>query len=191
VITIRPYRDGDAESIGQIIAETYSDFSLSFAPPEERGPFLGPFEHAHSPEKGHQEAIARAIRSEVVLVAEDDGVAVGVLRGRTERLASLFVRGDHHRQGIGRRLVGRFEEESIGRGVTVVRVAATLYAIPFYLKMGYKRSTGVRSCSSFEGRGLKVQPMRKILRSEGVEPEPVRDCPHDQAEDCPPVQDQD
>jgi hypothetical protein len=58
----------------------------------------------------------------------------------------------------------RFEEESISQGTTVVRVAATLYGIPFYLAMGYKRSTGVRTGWSFEGRGLKVQPMRKVLR---------------------------
>ena len=37
-------------------------------------------------------------------------------------------------------------------------------AVPFYLAMGYVRSTGVRSCWSFEGRGLPVQPMRKVLR---------------------------
>ena len=44
-----------------------------------------------------------------------------------------------------------------------MRVAATLYAVPFYLKMGFKRTTGVRSGRSFEGRGLMVQPMKKAL----------------------------
>jgi GNAT superfamily N-acetyltransferase len=92
-----------------------------------------------------------------------------VLRGREERLGSLFVRGDRHRQGIGRELVERFERASLELGVQVIRVAATLYGVPFYLAMGYKRSTGVRSSQSFEGRGLPIQPMRKILRQE---PEP-------------------
>lgn len=80
-----------------------------------------------------------------------------------ERFASLFVRGDHHRQGIGRRLVERFEQASLEQGVRVIRVAATMYGIPFYLAMGYKRSTGVRSGWSFDGHGLPCQPMRKIL----------------------------
>jgi len=163
VNAIRRYREGDAQSVGQLIAETYEEFNLSFAPPEERGAFLGPFQHAGSPEKAHQEAIARALRSEVVLVAEEAGEIVGVLRGRVERLASLFVRGDRHREGIGRRLVARFEQESRGQGVTVIRVASTLYAVPFYSKMGYKRSTGVRAGWSFEGRGLRYQPMKKTL----------------------------
>jgi GNAT superfamily N-acetyltransferase len=163
VITIRRYREDDAQSVGLLIADTYGEFNLSFAPPGKRGAFLGPFQHAGSPDHAHQEAIARAIRSETVFVAEEEGEIVGVLRGRRERLASLFVRGDRHRQGIGRRLVERFERESLIQGVAVIRVASTLYAVPFYLAMGYKRSTGVRTGWSFQGTGLRVQPMRKRL----------------------------
>lgn len=163
-IAIRCYREDDAPSVGRLIADTYSQYNLDFLPAEDRGPFLGPFQHARSPDAAQQEAIADVIRSEMVFVAEDGGQIVGVLRGRAERLASLFVRGDHHRRGIGRQLVERFERASLEQGVDVIRVAATLYAVPFYLAMGYVRSTGVRSCWSFEGRGLPVQPMRKVLR---------------------------
>ena len=163
MITIRYYREDDAESVGRLIADTFGKFNLSFASPEDRALLLGPFQYAHSTEKAHQEAIAQVIRSEMIFVAEEDGEIVGVLRGRKERLASLFVRGDHHRQGIGRKLVERFELECRGQGVTVIRVASTLRAVPFYLKMGYKRSTGVRTGWSFEGTGLQVQPMKKLL----------------------------
>jgi GNAT superfamily N-acetyltransferase len=165
MIIIRSYTEADAESIGKLIADTYSEFNLSFLPPDEVGKFLGPFRYAGSQEKAHQESIAQVIRSEMVFVAEDDGDIVGVLRGRTVRLGSLFVRGDYHRRGIGRKLVDHFEEECLKQGPTVIRVAATLYAVPFYLAMGYKRSTGVRIGWSFEGRGLKIQPMRKVLKT--------------------------
>ena len=164
--TIRDYIPDDAPSVGKLIAETYSQFNLSFVPPSELGLFLGPFRHAGSAEPAHQAAIARVIQSAVVLVAEDDGEVVGVLRGRKERLGSLFVSGSHHRQGIGRRLVERFEQESRRQGVGVIRLAATLYAVPFYTAVGYKRSTGVRNGWSFEGRGLPIQPMRKMLGSD-------------------------
>jgi len=163
MITIRCYQESDAESVGRLIADTYAEFNLSFLLPEERGPFLGPFRHARSPEKVHRDAIIEVVRAPIAYVAEDDGELVGVLRGRKERLASLFVRGDRHRQGIGKRLVERFEQESLRQGTMVVRVAATLYAVPFYLALGYRRSTGLRTGWSFEGRGLKVQPMRKVL----------------------------
>ena len=170
MITIRRYRESDAESIGKLIADTYSEFNLSFAPPKERALLLGPFQYARSPEEAHQEAIAQVIRAPMVLIAADDGEMVGVLRGgrkdKQQRtvLQSLFVKGDHHRQGIGRKLVERFERECLGQGATVIRLAATLYAVLFYLAMGYKRSTGVRSGWSFEGSGIKIQPMRKVLR---------------------------
>jgi GNAT superfamily N-acetyltransferase len=161
--TIRDYKEDDAPSVGRLIADTYAKYNLDFMPVAAQSAFLGPFQHAYSPDTTHQEAIAEVIRSETVLVAENEGEIVGVLRGRKERLASLFVKGDRHRQGIGRRLVEHFEQWSLERGVKVIRLAATLYGVPFYLAMGYKRSTGVRSGQSFEGRGLPWQPMRKVL----------------------------
>ena len=169
MITIRRYRESDAENVGKLIADTYSEFNLSYASPEERALLLGPFQHARSSEKAHREAIAQVIRAPMVWIAVDDGEIVGVLRGgrkdKQQRtvLQSLFVKGNHHRQGIGRKLVERFERECLRQGATVIRLAATLYAVPFYLAMGYKRSTGVRSGQSFEGSGLKVQPMRKVF----------------------------
>jgi GNAT superfamily N-acetyltransferase len=165
MVTILPYREEDAAAVGRLIADTYGTFNLDFASAEHRALLLGPFQHAYSREDAHQEEIARVLRSEMAFVALEEGEIVGVLRGRKERLASLFVRGDRHRQGIGRNLMERFEEESRARGVTVIRVASSLYAVPFYLAMGYKRSTGMRSGWSFQGRGLQVQPMRKVLQS--------------------------
>jgi GNAT superfamily N-acetyltransferase len=73
------------------------------------------------------------------------------------------VQRDYHRQGIGRRLVERFEQELLRQGAVEVKVAATLYAVPFYLQMGYNRTTGIRAGRSFEGAGLPYQPMRRFL----------------------------
>jgi GNAT superfamily N-acetyltransferase len=166
-IIVRDYQESDAPSIGRLIADTYATYNLNFLPPEQIGPFLGPFQHARSADPADQAAVAQVIRSEMVYVAErvsETGVEiVGVLRGRKERLASLFVRGDCHRQGVGRALVEQFERASHAMGVQVIRVAATLYGVPFYLAMGYKRSTGVRTSWSFDGHGLPIQPMRKVL----------------------------
>lgn len=163
VAAIRSYQDSDAARVGQLIADTYSRYNLSFASGDELGKLLGPFRYAWSDERAHREAIAQVIRAPLVFVAEEDGEIAGVLRGRKERLASLFVRGDRHRQGIGRRLVEAFEQASVGEGVTVIRVASTLYAIPFYTALGYRRTTGVRNGWSFEGAGLRYQPMKKNL----------------------------
>ena len=164
MITIRSYNeDTDAEQVGILIAETYRKYNLDFAPPAEQEKLLGPFRNAGSTDKSHQDEIARTLRAEMMVIAEDEGKIVGVLRGRKECLQSLFVSGDYHRLGIGARLVENFERECARLEVRVIRLAATLYAVPFYQAMGYRKSSGIRNCWSFEGQGLKYQPMKKVL----------------------------
>jgi len=160
---IRNYTEYDAAKVGRLIADTYAEFNLSFASSEDRSLMLGPFRHAWSSNPLHQRAIIEILRSPVFYVAETQTEIAGVLRGRKERLASLFVRKEFQHQGIGRKLVEHFERESKRGGISVIRVAATLYAIPFYLKLGYKKSSGMRTGWSFEGYGFPYQPMKKIL----------------------------
>ena len=164
MIIIRDYDEStDAQPVGRLIAETYRKFNLAFASPEEQEKLLGPFRFAWSVQPAHLDAITRVLRAEMVFVAEDASEIVGVLRCRPARLQSLFVRQDHHRQGIGRKLVERCELECAGRGSRVIHLAATLYAVPFYEAVGYKKSTGIRNGWSFDGHGLKYQPMKKKL----------------------------
>ena len=165
MITIRDYQEDDAGQVGILIADTYTEFNLGFASAEELPLLLGPFQHARSSDHDHQQQIADTIQSEIVLVAEDGSKIVGMLRGRKERLASLFVHKDYHRRGIGQSLVEQFEQESLNQGVSLVNVAATLFAVPFYKKMGYEESGEIKTSWSFDGYGLQHQPMIKMLNS--------------------------
>ncbi len=160
---IRDYTEQDAQQAGCLISETYAEFNLNFAAPELKRQMLGPFQFAGSSEAAHQIAIVNILTSPIFYVAEVNQEIVGILRGRKERLASLFVRKEFHHQGIGRQLVTKFEAEMIANKVKVIRVAATVYAVPFYEKLGYKKSTGLRRSWSFDGYGFPVQPMRKVL----------------------------
>jgi hypothetical protein len=56
-VTIRRYLEDDAESVGQLVADTFSEFNLAHASPEERDAYLGPFRYARSPEEAHREAM--------------------------------------------------------------------------------------------------------------------------------------
>jgi GNAT superfamily N-acetyltransferase len=169
MLEIRRYAKSDAKQVGILIADTYAEFSLAQMTREQRQAMLGPFAFAYSSLSEHRQAVAIAISAPSVWVAEEDSEIVGVLRGgRTDHrgrtvLSSLFVSGQHHRRGIGRGLVERFEQEYAARGVKVFKLAATLHAVPFYLSVGYKRSTGVRSIRSFGEPGLPYQPMKKTL----------------------------
>jgi len=164
-IRIRAYREADALAVGRLIQETFRTFNLSYAAPDEQEKLLGPFRHAHSDDPTHQQRIAEVIEAPMVLVAEDSDTSelVGVLRARPGRLHSLFVRSSHHRQGIGRRLMERLERETIQRGGEKITMQATLFAVPFYERLGYVRSTGIRSGSCFDATGFTYQPMKKTL----------------------------
>ena len=160
---IRDYQERDAAVVGLLIKDTYGEFNLDFLPPGEKAPFLGPFAFAGDGDPDHLKLIESMIRSQFVYLAEVDGTIAGVLRGRMDRLGSLFVAREFHRQGIARSLVEGFENTVRSKNGSVIRVASSLYAVPFYSAMGYKKSTGVRNSWSFEGYGLPIQPMKKIL----------------------------
>jgi len=166
---IRRYKISDAVPVGILIAETYGNFNLREMGPDKRAAMLGPFAYAHSARQEQREAIAQAIEAPSVWVAEADGEMAGVLRGgRTDHLgrtvlSSLFVGGKYHRQGIGRALVERFEAEYLAKDARIFKLSATLFAVPFYLNAGYKKSTGVRRMHSFEEDGLPYQPMKKVI----------------------------
>ena len=160
---IRVATNADTPAIGRLISTTYRTYNLSHADPEEQDRLLGPFRNAFSDDPAHQEAIRGVVPSPMLYVAVEGDKIVGVLRGRKNVLASLFVDGDYHRRSIGRKLVERFEKDSRKLGFGWIRVAATLYAVPFYQTLGYKKTTGVRRCRSFDGTDLQQQPMKKIL----------------------------
>jgi GNAT superfamily N-acetyltransferase len=167
---IRNYREDDVVEVGRLIADTYGTFNLPRTSKEQHRAMLGPFAHAASSDPSHRQAIAEAIRAPLVIVAEIDGRICGVLRGgrvddkgRTV-LQSLFVEKTYHRQGIGRGLVEHFEREYILKGTRVFKLASSLYAVPFYLSLGYTRSTGERASRSFGVVGAAYQPMKKIVK---------------------------
>lgn len=162
-MVIHNYHPSDSTAVGMLIAETYGQVNLGYLPEDQRAPYLGPFQHAKSSRLEDQQAIARLIQAPIVYVAKEDREIIGVLRGSSGRLHSLFVDQGHHRKGIGRQLMEKFEGECRTLGAEKISLAATLFAVPFYASLDYKKSTGVRSGWSFDGEGFQWQPMKKIL----------------------------
>ncbi|MEE9442043.1 MAG: GNAT family N-acetyltransferase [candidate division Zixibacteria bacterium] len=164
MITIRKYQKKDSVAVGKLIADTFLKYNLSYASPEEQQKLLGPFRNARSKSQSHQDEIAKLISAPMVFVAvQDKKKIVGVLRGSKEKMRSLFVLGNSHRNGFGRKLVMRFEKECVSQNSQVIKLMATVYAIPFYQKMGYKKTTGIRKMNCLDGTGLPYQPMKKII----------------------------
>jgi hypothetical protein len=164
MIQIRPFENRDSIAAGILIADCYTSYILDFVSEDQLANYMGPFFYARSKNTAHQQQIAMFIQSPVVLVAEDENREIsGILRGQKGRLHGLFVKDWYFFQNIGRQLVEEFEQYNRQLGSKKVSLAAPLFAVSFYLRIGYKKSTGVRSGWSFQGRGLQWQPMKKVL----------------------------
>lgn len=84
-----------------------------------------------------------------------DKKLVGMLALRDCCHISLaFVRGDFHRQGIGRMLYAEAASYASARNVTKITVNASDYGIPFYRAMGF-RETDMQQ----ESDGIIYTPM--------------------------------
>ncbi len=81
-----------------------------------------------------------------------------MIRGNPGKIINLYVSGSYHKRGIGRKLVNKFESIAKKEGAKEIKIKASLYAVPFYEKMGYRKTTGVRNF-----KGIKAWPMKKIM----------------------------
>lgn len=67
-----------------------------------------------------------------------DGGLAGMLAMREDsHISLLFVRGDLHRQGIGRMLYAEAKNHAIASGTKIITVNASEYGLPFYRAMGF------------------------------------------------------
>ena len=99
----------------------------------------------------------------ISLVARnDDGLIVGVLFGLTDfaywlYITDLGVDRAYERQGIGRRLMAAALEEAGGEKDIAVYLIANDNAVPFYEKLGMKKSQDVMEYNHIEWTGFTVK----------------------------------
>ena len=154
----RRFQNSDIKQIAEIKLAVYSAFNKSEYFDKKSVSKYSAFTH---PQKSEQELLeAFEVRGAICYVAEDKSQILGYILGRASRIINLFVLGTAHNKGVGRSLVELFEKEAGKQNTSVIKIRSSLYATPFYQKMGYKKTTGVRNF-----RGLKVQPMQKIIKT--------------------------
>ena len=156
MITIRKYKRTDARAVATLISRTYSRFNSR----EGTKQAVREYVESYNPRGKKTEDIhKRFARTPNCFVALVGSRVVGMVRGIENRLINLFVEAGYHRQGIATRLVERYEKACLKAGFTDIVLRASLYAMPFYESVEYKKTTGVRNF-----HGLKVQPMKKKLK---------------------------
>jgi ribosomal protein S18 acetylase RimI-like enzyme len=106
------------------------------------------------------ESFARQLAwdSELVLVAEKEGIIVGIIIGTIDNNKGYFYRVavhvDHQRQGIGKKLIQTMQQRFIHRKVSRIFVAGDSHNTPFlpvYESAGYHATDFSRS-----GQRLKI-----------------------------------
>ncbi len=155
MIRIRQYRKSDLQSGAKIAWGLWQKFFIRHCTAQGAR-----WWQAHlAPVKSNMDKIGqRYAAAPISFVATDKGKAIGMVMGKKNELVRLFVHQRYHGKGIGRKLVLRYQAQCLRHGAISITVHSSLYAVGFYTKMGYKKTTGVRNL-----KGLKVQPMKKVL----------------------------
>lgn len=109
------------------------------------------------PKERFESRIAKLVTTvSISLVARNEnGVIVGVLFGLTDfaywlYITDLGVDRDYGRQGIGRQLMKKAHEKAGGEKDIAVYLIANENAIPFYEKLGMKKSNDVMQYNQVE-----------------------------------------
>jgi len=113
------------------------------------------------------ERYEESIRSKVFFVAEEGGVITGfgVLNQESAEVEAVYVMPGAGRRGIGLELLRKLEEQAGALGLDVLRLNASLNAVPFYEKAGYVAQEGSKYRLS-TGVEIACVPMVKLMASE-------------------------
>jgi GNAT superfamily N-acetyltransferase len=119
---------------------------------------------AQYPQERFEARIARLVTTVAIsLVARNaEGRIVGVLFGLTDYAYWLYVTDlgvdrAYVRQGIGRRLMKAAHEAAGGEKDIAVYLIANEHAVPFYEKLGMKKSTDVMQYNKIEWTEFVVE----------------------------------
>jgi len=113
------------------------------------------------------ESYEESIRSKEFFVAEEHGTILGfgVLNQQTAEVEAVYVSPQAGRRGIGLELLRKLEERGGALGLGVLRLNASLNAVPFYKRAGYvaQQQSKYRLSTGVE---IACVPMVKLIDEE-------------------------
>ena len=139
LIQIRKYKQKDLSQAAVLISETFRKFNFKDNTPDAAKGYVA----FYDPSLNRTEIKARFDDSTLFLVAERHDQIVGILRAVDNRIVNLFVNEKYHKNGIGIRLIQRYEKECKKLGHREIVLRSQIYAVPFYHACGYKKTTGI------------------------------------------------
>ena len=130
MLKIRRARQEDCHSIGSVHAAAVRGIRTALYTPEEIQAWAVP---------KNPSSYEESIRIKEFFVAEDVGVIVGfgVLNQESAEVEAVYVSPEADRRGIGLEVLRKLEERASDLGLQLLRLNASLNAVPFYEKAGY------------------------------------------------------
>ncbi len=154
MIRIRKYREKDLCQVASLVSETFRNFNFKDNPSDVSQGYAAYYDTSINLDDIRK----RFEDTALFFVADKNSQIVGMLRAIENRIVNLFVHENFHKQGIGKRLIHRYERECKKKGYQRIVLRSQIYAAPFYQACGYKKTTGIRN-----KYGLIIQPMKKQL----------------------------
>lgn len=151
---IRKYKASDLEQCANLVKKTFNKFNCKECTKKGLKWYLEFYDYKNNKEK-IKETFSKA---KIFFVAEHNNKIIGLIRGKENRISNFFVNEKYHGRGLGRKLIERFEKQAKKLKSKKIKVKASIYAIPIYQKLCYKKTTGIRYM-----HGIKIQPMKKEL----------------------------
>jgi GNAT superfamily N-acetyltransferase len=144
---IRKYLEKDAAAMCTLVRKTFRQFISGNFTADGRKRFLD----EQTKEKQNERAKPRS-----VYVALERSRVIGMVEATfPDRLNRLFVDKRHHGKGIGK-LMERIERSFRKRGSQRLKLRSSPYAIKFYQRIGYRKTTRI-----IHRQGFVYQPMAK------------------------------
>jgi GNAT superfamily N-acetyltransferase len=151
---IRAFEPSDAQQVAALIQKALREVNSADYPAEVITWLCDHF----SPEM-----LCELMARRDVLVAVVDGVAVGTASIEEDVAYTVFVDPRYHGRGIGTRLMQEIEGLATALGYCAIRVPASVSAVGFYTKLGYREIERIET----EHAGLNVIVEKRLPTQPG------------------------
>lgn len=153
---IREFRKQDTISVADLVWKTFKQFNgndyFDYAGVQAT---LDCFDSSIHSEQTLYDTFAT---SDIIYVYEKDNEILGIIRGSKNKINTFFVDETLQGQGIGKQLINVFEHEALLQKTKLIEINSSIYAAPFYEKMGYIKKSEIENFM-----GLKVYFMEKLF----------------------------
>ena len=128
-IIIREFDERDAETVSRLIRN-----NLTFVNSRDYEPAVIDYMcRLFTPD-----FLCEISATRTMFVAEENGKVVGTVGLEGDEVCALYVDPDVHGRRVGERLLQRIEDFALSRHVHLLHLSASLTAVGFYEKMGYR-----------------------------------------------------